>query len=80
MPAPFPVHRWAEHVPDLVGAADVDRAGRRGRPDRQRLRIPVVPRAGGTGLTDGAVPLRRGILLDVKRMNEIHELDLDNRT
>ena len=27
-----------------------------------RLRIPVVPRAGGTGLSDGAVPLRGGIL------------------
>ena len=28
-----------------------------------RHRIPVVPRAGGTGLTDGAVPLRHGILV-----------------
>ena len=38
--------------------------------------IPVVPRDGGTGLTDGAVPLRGGIVVDVKRMNQIHELDL----
>ena len=37
-------------------------------------------RDGGTGLTDGAVPLHHGILVDVKRMNQIHELDLDNRT
>ena len=44
------------------------------------LRIPVVPRDGGTGLTDGAVPLRRGIVVDVKKMNQIHELDLVNRT
>ncbi len=44
------------------------------------LRIPVVPRDGGTGLTDGAVPLRGGIVVDVKRMNQIHELDLVNRT
>ena len=27
-----------------------------------RLKIPIVPRAGGTGLSDGAVPLRGGIL------------------
>ena len=32
------------------------------------------------GLTDGAVPLRGGIVVDVKRMNQIHELDLVNRT
>ena len=42
--------------------------------------MPVVPRDGGTGLTDGAVPLRGGIVVDVKRMNQIHELDLENRT
>ena len=39
-----------------------------------------MPRDGGTGLTDGAVPLRHGIVVDVKRMNQIHEIDLDNRT
>ena len=44
------------------------------------MRIPVVPRDGGTGLTDGAVPHRRGIVVDVKKMNQIHELDLVNRT
>ena len=38
--------------------------------------MPVVPRAGGTGLNDGAVPLRGGIIVDVKRMNEIKEIDL----
>ena len=34
----------------------------------------------GQGLTDGATPLRGGILLDVKRMNEIREIDLVDRT
>ena len=43
-------------------------------------RIPIVPRAGGTGLADGAVPLRGGILVDVKLMNQIHEIDLVDRT
>ena len=80
VPAPFPVHRWAERVPDLAvlptsteEVAAVVRIA-------NELRVPVVPRDGGTGLTDGAVPLRGGIVVDVKRMNQIHELDLENRT
>jgi glycolate oxidase len=80
VPAPFPIHRWGELAPDCVvlpRTADqvsevVKLANRHG--------IPVVPRAGGTGLNDGAVPLRRGIIVDVKLMNEIHEIDLVDRT
>src|SRR5687768_17660215 len=80
VPAPFPVHRWSERVPDLAvlptsteEVAGVVRVA-------NDLRVPVVPRDGGTGLTDGAVPLRGGIVVDVKRMNAIKELDLENRT
>ena len=79
-PAPFPVHRWSEHVPDVVvlpeSTDDVVAVVRLAN----ELGVPIVPRDGGTGLTDGAVPLRHGILVDVKRMNQIHEIDLDNRT
>jgi glycolate oxidase len=80
VPAPFPVHRWSEHVPDAVvlpvSAQEVSEVVKLAN----RHRIPVVPRAGGTGLTDGAVPLKHGIVVDVKLMNKIHELDLDDRT
>ena len=80
VPAPFPVHRWAERVPDLAvlptSTAQVAAVVK----IANDLRVPVVPRDGGTGLTDGAVPLRGGIVIDVKRMNEVHELDLVNRT
>ena len=80
VPAPFPAHRWEEHVPQAVVlpttteqvAEVVKLANRRG--------VPVVPRAGATGLTDGAVPLRHGIVVDVKVMNRILELDLEDRT
>ena len=41
-------------------------------------RIPVTPRAGASGLADGAMPLRKGICVDIKRMNEIFEIDEDN--
>ncbi|MGI8520448.1 MAG: FAD-binding oxidoreductase [Actinomycetota bacterium] len=80
VPAPFPVHRWAEHVPDAVvlpvSAQEISEVVKLAN----RHRIPVVPRAGGTGLTDGAVPLKHGILVDVKLMNKVFELDLDDRT
>jgi glycolate oxidase len=80
VPAPFPVHRRAAHMPDVVvlpgsteEVAEVVRVA-------NRFSIPVVPRSGGTGLTDGAVPLRHGISLDLKRLDAIHEIDLEDRT
>jgi glycolate oxidase len=78
-PAMFAVHRWDEHEPQVVvlpataeEVAEIVRLA-------NRERLPVVPRAGGTGLVDGAVPLRHGILVDVKRMDQVHEIDLDER-
>jgi glycolate oxidase len=78
--APFPLHRWKEHMPDAVvmpGSRDevvevVRIANRYG--------IPIVPRAAGTGLADGAMPMRRGIVVDIKRMREILEIDEENMT
>ena len=67
MPDVAVLPRTAQEVSEVVKLAN-------------RLRIPVVPRAGGTGLSDGAVPLRGGILVDVKLMNRIHEIDLVDRT
>jgi glycolate oxidase len=82
VPAPFPVHRWGEHVPHVAvlptSAQEVSEVIKLAN----RAGIPVVPRAGGTGLSDGAVPMRGrgGILVDVKLMNKIHEIDLVDRT
>ena len=80
VPAPFPVHRWREFMPDVVvlprTAEEVSEVVKLAN----RLRIAVVPRAGGTGLADGAVALRGGIQVDVKLMNRIHEIDLVDRT
>ena len=80
VPAPFPVHRWAERIPDVVVLPTSTEQVAAVVKIANDLRVPVVPRDGGTGLTDGAVPLRGGILVDVKRMNQVHELDLVNRT
>jgi glycolate oxidase len=43
-----------------------------------RERIPVTPRAAGSGLSGGAVPLHGGIVLSVERMNRILEIDTAN--
>ena len=43
-----------------------------------RLRIPVVPRGAGTGLCGGAVPLERGIVIDMSRMNKIKEVRVED--
>ena len=80
VPAPFPVHRWAERLPDLAVLPTTTEQVAAVVRIANDLRVPVVPRDGGTGLTDGAVPLRGGIVVDVKRMNQIHEIDLVNRT
>ena len=40
-----------------------------------REKIPVTPRAAGSGPSDGAVPIYGGILLSVERMNQILERD-----
>ena len=42
--------------------------------------IPVTPRGSGTGLVGAAVPVERGIVLDLSLMNRILELDGDNLT
>ncbi|MGL5033436.1 MAG: glycolate oxidase subunit GlcD [Microcystaceae cyanobacterium] len=44
--------------------------------DRQ---IPWVARGAGTGLSGGALPLEKGILIVLTRMNQILNLDLDNQ-
>lgn len=40
--------------------------------------IPVTPRAGGTGLSGGALPVYGGVLLTVEKMNKIIDLDKEN--
>jgi len=41
-------------------------------------RVPVTPRAAGTGLSGGALPVRGGIVLSLDRMDSILEIDREN--
>jgi glycolate oxidase len=44
------------------------------------LRVPVVARGAGTGLSGGALPLADGVLLSLARFTRILLVDPDNRT
>ena len=41
--------------------------------------VKVVPRGAGTSLSGGALPLEDGILLGLSRLNQILDIDYDNR-
>jgi len=43
-----------------------------------RERIPLTPRGAGTGLSGGALPVNKGILLSMERFNTIIEIDERN--
>jgi glycolate oxidase len=45
-----------------------------------RLKVPLVARGSGTGLSGGATPLREGILLSLARLNRILDIDPRGRT
>jgi glycolate oxidase len=42
--------------------------------------IPVTPRGAGSGLSGGCTPVQGGIVLDMKRMNRIIEINRGNMT
>ncbi len=70
--------RLKGHMPDVVvRPADTSEVSRV-LALADRLRVPVTPRGGGTGLAGGAVPLFGGIVLSMERLNHIKEIDQDN--
>jgi glycolate oxidase len=68
VPAPFPVHRWDEYLPDLAVLPRTTEHVSEVVKLANRAKIPIVPRAGATGLAD------------VKLMNRILDVDLLDRT
>jgi len=45
----------------------------------QRLDTPIVVRGAGTGLSGGALPHQRGVLLSLAKFNRIIDIDPHNR-
>jgi glycolate oxidase subunit GlcD len=44
-----------------------------------RHRIPMIPRGSGTGLSGGALAIQGGVVVSTSRMNQILEVDPENR-
>ncbi|MFT3693347.1 MAG: FAD-binding oxidoreductase [Kofleriaceae bacterium] len=55
---------WPEHVREVVAVVKYAR----------EQRIPIVPYGGGSGVSGGAVPVRGGITIDMKRMQAIRSV------
>jgi alkyldihydroxyacetonephosphate synthase len=45
-----------------------------------RLSIPVIPYGGGTGVMGGVLPVRGGIIIDLKRLNRVLEINPKDMT
>ena len=65
MPEVVVLPKTANEISDIVKLAN-------------RELIPITPRAAGSGLSGGAVPIYGGILISVERMNHIIEVDDQN--
>lgn len=65
-------------TPDIVvHPADTNQVARVMKLAGEKM-IPVTPRGGGTSLSGGAVPVHKGIVLALDRMNRIKEIDNEN--
>jgi len=76
----FPLHRWRMHTPDVVVTPESTEQVVEIVKTANKHRVPLVPRSGGSGLSDGALPLKGGIVVDMKKMDKILEIDLTNST
>jgi glycolate oxidase len=67
-------------VPAVVVLPRTDEEVRRTLLTCHRLKVPLVARGSGTGLSGGATPHPSGVLLSCARMSRILEIDPINRT
>lgn len=68
----------AESVPDVVvRAASADEVEGIVALAHEH-QVPITPRGAGTSTTGGAIPVKKGIVLDLTAMNRIKEIDTDN--
>jgi glycolate oxidase len=70
----------AQKTPDLVvlpnNTSDVSKVLKYAN----QFQIPITPRGAGSGLAGGSTPIQKGIVLDLKRMNAILDINRGNMT
>jgi len=67
------------HLPEAVVKPDSTEQVSKIMQLANRNKIPVTPRAAGSGLAGAAIPLYGGIVLSMERMNKILDIDKVNR-
>jgi len=70
------IHCYPDIVVQVLSAEEVSKVMKYAYENN----IPVTPRGSGTGLVGAAVPVYKGIVIDMSRMNRILELDEENLT
>jgi glycolate oxidase len=67
-----------KHAPDLVAFPRTTEEVAAIVKIARELKVPLVGRGAGTGLSGGAIPVEGGIMVAFARMNRILEIDLEN--
>jgi glycolate oxidase len=67
-----------KHAPDLVVFPKTTEEVAAIARIAHELKIPIVGRGAGTGLSGGAIPREGGVVVAFSRMNKILEIDLEN--
>ncbi|HDY66377.1 MAG TPA: FAD-binding protein [Candidatus Scalindua sp.] len=69
-----------KHLPDLVIRPHTKEHVSTTISIANKYNIPICPRGAGTGLSGGAVPVKGGIVLDLKNMDKIIEINAKDLT
>jgi glycolate oxidase len=69
-----------KHLPDLVIRPHTKEHVSAAISIANKYNIPICPRGAGTGLSGGAVPIKGGIVLDLKNMDKIIEINARDLT
>ena len=67
-----------KHAPDLVVFPKTTEQVAAIAKAANELKLPLVGRGAGTGLSGGAIPVEGGVMVAFARMNRILEIDLEN--
>jgi FAD/FMN-containing dehydrogenase len=76
----FELKNAIEHSPDIVVRPENTEQIIKIFKFANREKIPITPYSGGTGLLGAAIPSNGGILLDMKSMNKILEINEDDHS